>query len=151
MLGLFFDSWNLFPQFMAKVETANEDRITIELPTKWDDAPLGVILRALLRKVSLSKAGVAVTVWATDSMVMLLGCKVVLVRSSAASAGAVWISVLTNTLQVLICCVLSDSFPDPFLFAHLWTPQTPHLIPLSSLVSYCVNGIKNSKPMPEEG
>lgn len=31
------------------------------------------------------------------------------------------------------------------------TPQATWLIPLSSLASYCVNGIKNSEPMPEEG
>lgn len=31
------------------------------------------------------------------------------------------------------------------------TPQATRLIPLSSLASYCVNGIKNSEPMPEEG
>ena len=71
MLGLFLDSWILFPQFMAKVETANEDRITMELPTKWDDAPLGVALRALLEKASLSKAAAVVFIaGATDSMVL---------------------------------------------------------------------------------
>lgn len=48
--------------------------------------------------------------------------------------------------SVVFCLI-----PFLILFVHLWTPRAPHLIPLSSLVSYCVNGIKNSKPMPEEG
>lgn len=34
LLGLFLDSWILFPQFIAKLETANEERMMIELPTK---------------------------------------------------------------------------------------------------------------------
>lgn len=72
MLALFLGSWFLFPQFIAKVETAKEDRMTIELPTKCDDAPRGVILSALLVKVSLSKAWLAVAACATDSMVLLL-------------------------------------------------------------------------------
>lgn len=75
MLALFLDSWFLFPQFMAKVETAKEDRITMELPTKWDDAPRGAILSALLGKVSLSKAWPVVAACATDSMVPVLDAR----------------------------------------------------------------------------
>lgn len=68
MSGLFLDSWIFFPQFIAKVETAKDDRITMEVPTKWDEAPRGVALRALLGKLSLSRAAVELTVWATDSI-----------------------------------------------------------------------------------
>lgn len=67
-MGLCLDSWIFFPQFIANVETANEDRIIMELPTKWEDAPLKVVLTAFLGKVSLSKAAAAVTVWTTGSM-----------------------------------------------------------------------------------
>lgn len=72
MLALFLDSWFLFPQFMAKVETAKEERMTIELPTKCDDAPRGVILSALLGKVSLSKGWLAAAACTIDSMVVVL-------------------------------------------------------------------------------
>lgn len=60
---------------MAKVETAKEDKMTIELPTKCDDAPRGEILNALLGKVSLSKGWLAVAAGATDSMVLVLVLK----------------------------------------------------------------------------
>lgn len=63
---------------MAKVETAKEDRMTIELPTKCDDAPRGAILSALLGKVSLSKGWLAVAACATDSMVLVLEGSLVL-------------------------------------------------------------------------
>lgn len=46
----------------------------MELPTKCDDAPLGVALRALLGKASLSKAAVADAFWSTVSTFMMLGC-----------------------------------------------------------------------------
>lgn len=73
---------------MAKVETAKEDRMTMELPTKCEDAPRGVILSALLVKVSLSKAWLAVAACATDSMVLVLERSLVF-RSLA---GGVWVS-----------------------------------------------------------
>ena len=151
MLGLFFESWFLFPQFIAKVETANEDRITMELPTKWDETPLGFTLKALLWKISPSKAAEVVAVWATGSMVVCPGWELVVFKSSAASVGGVCISLSWLSSCWPWSCVLSDASPDPFLYFYLETSQSPYLIPLSDLVSHCVNGIKNRKPLPDKG
>lgn len=82
-------SWIFFPQFIASVETANEDRMMMELPTKWDDAPLGVALRALRDTASLSKAAVADVFWSTVSTFMMLGGTPVLVSASAGGVASV--------------------------------------------------------------
>lgn len=73
---------------MAKVETAKEDRMTIELPTKCDDAPRGEILSALLGKVSLSKGWLAVAAGATDSMVLVLKGKLGLLQPRQEVSGS---------------------------------------------------------------
>lgn len=113
MLGLFvFDSWICFPQFIAKVKTANEDRITIELPTKWDAAPLGVTFRALLGKVSLSKAAVLVAVWAAGSMITLLEWQLAK-RWLPCSLSSRSLDLLTRRRS---WTVLSDCFSDHFLY-----------------------------------
>lgn len=114
MLALFLASWFLFPQFMAKVETAKEDRITMELPTKWDEAPRGVILSALLGKVSLSNAWLAVAACTTDSMVLVLGGGLLLCSLGRRCLG---LAVVTDWEQVwVVLWFLSWSLPQhPFI------------------------------------